>query len=65
MMVGQQCALTLEKIQKTWYLLEIRRYVRNVPAQMHVVELQVHDVFDSVAEIATCGRERWCGAGKE
>src|SRR5262249_12697613 len=50
--------VVLEKVEQTRYLFEIRRYVRHVAAQMHVVERQMKDVLDAVAEIAGGERRR-------
>ena len=47
--------VVLEKREQARDLLEVRRYVRHVTAQMHVVEREVKDVLDAVAELAACG----------
>jgi hypothetical protein len=44
--------LVFEEIQQIGHLLKIGRYVRIVPAQMDVVELNVNDVLDAIFEAA-------------
>ena len=62
MVVGQQCALTFQEIQKVGHLLEVGRHIGVVTAQMHIVELNLHDMGDAAAETAARARLRRIGS---
>src|SRR5579883_487674 len=68
MMICQQRPLLLHEMQQAWNLLEIRRYIRVVAAQMNVVELQIDDVLDCAAvqsKLATRGIRRHDAGSQE
>jgi hypothetical protein len=52
----QHRAVVLQEVVQVRHLLEIGRDVRVVPCEMDVVENDVDDVLDAVAELA--GRRR-------
>jgi len=62
-MIGEQRAFLLQKVQQARHLFEVGWNVRNVAAEMNIVELDVDYVLDAVAELA-CLRPRCCGFGR-
>jgi hypothetical protein len=51
-MVGQKRSVSFEEVQQIRHLLEVGRDVRVIAAKMNIVELNVDDMLDAVAEIA-------------
>ena len=47
-MIAADDAVVLHEIEQIGHLLEVRRHIGIVPPQMHVVELDVHDMLDTV-----------------
>ena len=45
-MVGEQHTIVLNEIEQIGHLLEVGRHIGIVAAQMHIVELDMHDVFN-------------------
>jgi hypothetical protein len=50
-MVGQKRPVSFEEVEQIRHLLEVGRNVRVVAAKMNIVELNVDDVLDAVAEV--------------
>src|ERR1700692_1863229 len=50
--IGQKRPVFLEEFEQIWHLLEVGRNVRVVAAKMNIVEMNVDDALDTVAEIA-------------
>ena len=46
------------EVQKIGHLLQVGRRIRIVAREMYIIELDVDDVFDSVAEVAPGGARR-------
>jgi len=55
MVLRVERAVLLNEVQQIGHLLQVRRHVRIVACKMYIVELDVDDVFDSVAKV-TPGR---------
>ncbi len=49
-------AVVLEELQQARHQLQVRRDVRVVPEEMDVVENELDDVLDAIAELARAGR---------
>jgi hypothetical protein len=47
---GEECALVVQEVEQVRDLLEIRRDIRVVAPQVHVVELEIDDVLDLIPE---------------
>src|ERR1700722_13970049 len=68
-LVADQRAVAGDEPEQVWHLLEVAGHVRVVPAEVHVVELDVDDVADRVigpegaAGRAAGGRGRRGGGG--
>ena len=50
--IGQQRSLPFEEIQQVGHLFEVGRHVRVVAPKVHIVELDMDDVRDAIAELA-------------
>jgi hypothetical protein len=50
--VREDRPVRLEEVEQVWHLLEIGRDVGVVAEEVHVVEHEVDDVLDAVAELA-------------
>jgi hypothetical protein len=51
-MLGEERALAFEKVQQIGHLFEIGRHIGIVATQMHIIELKIKDVLDTIAEVA-------------
>jgi hypothetical protein len=63
-MVGQKCSVAFKEVQQIGHLLEVGGHIGVVAAEMDIVELNVDDVFDAVAEI-TLRQRRLAERGDE
>src|SRR6516162_11049181 len=50
--VGKESPIVLEEVQQIWHQLEIGWHVGVVPEEVHIVECELNDVLNSVAEPA-------------
>jgi hypothetical protein len=50
--IGEQSALVLEEIQQIGHLLEVRRHIWVIAAQVDIIELDIDDVLNTVSEMA-------------
>src|SRR5271166_2721409 len=51
-MVGQERPISFKELEQTWHLLEVGGHIGVVAPEMDIVELNVDDVLDAVAEVA-------------
>lgn len=68
MVIGEQSALILEEIQQIGHLFEVRRHIWVVAAEVDIIELDIDDVLDAIAETALrlsrLGGSRPAGRGR-
>jgi hypothetical protein len=67
--VGEQRAVVHDEVEQVRHLLQVGRDIWIVPAEVHVIELDVDDVFDGTGGARWSqeltgrrrGRRNWCG----